>query len=56
MNRAFVLLMAAAASLPAQVASNPVTFERMLNAAKEPQNWLNYSGSYMSQRLSLIHI
>jgi alcohol dehydrogenase (cytochrome c) len=52
MNRAFVLLITAAASLPAQVTSNPVTFDRMLSAAKEPQNWLTYSGSYMSQRHS----
>src|SRR3984957_5421410 len=43
----WVLLMAAAASLPAQVTSY-----RMLNAAKEPQNWLTYSGTYMSQRHS----
>src|SRR5262245_46434755 len=27
-----------------------VTFERILGAAKEPQNWLTYSGSTMSQR------
>ena len=26
--------------------------ERLLNAAQEPQNWLTYSGSYMSQRYS----
>ena len=29
-----------------------VTYDRLLNAAKEPQNWLSYSGSYMSQRYS----
>ncbi len=29
-----------------------VTFERLLNAAAEPQNWLTYSGSYASQRYS----
>jgi alcohol dehydrogenase (cytochrome c) len=27
-----------------------VTFERILNASKEPQNWLTYSGSAQSQR------
>ncbi len=27
-----------------------VTFERILNADKEPQNWLTYSGGYGSQR------
>src|SRR5580658_6081953 len=47
MNRTLFLLMATAASLPAQI-----TFDRMLNAAKEPQNWLTYSGTYMSQRHS----
>jgi alcohol dehydrogenase (cytochrome c) len=31
-----------------------VTFERILNAAKEPQNWLTYSGSNMSQRHTLL--
>ncbi|MGE3509120.1 MAG: PQQ-dependent dehydrogenase, methanol/ethanol family [Vicinamibacterales bacterium] len=29
-----------------------VTYERILNAAKEPQNWLTYNGTYMSQRYS----
>jgi alcohol dehydrogenase (cytochrome c) len=28
------------------------TYERLLKAAEEPQNWLTYSGSYMSQRHS----
>ena len=30
----------------------PVPYERILNAAKEPQNWLTYSGNYNSQRYS----
>src|ERR1700678_82475 len=52
MNRTVVLLLAVAASLRAQV-----TFDRLLNAGKEPQNWLTYSGTYMSQRYStLVHI
>ena len=34
-------------SLSAQVSP-----ERILNAQKEPQNWLTYSGTYMSQRHS----
>ena len=29
-----------------------VTFERLMHAADEPQNWLTYSGSYASQRHS----
>jgi alcohol dehydrogenase (cytochrome c) len=32
----------------------PVPFSRILNAAKEPQNWLTYSGSTMSQRHSAL--
>jgi alcohol dehydrogenase (cytochrome c) len=31
-----------------------VTFERLLKAAQEPQNWLTYSGSYMSNRYSTL--
>ena len=31
-----------------------VTSERLLRAASEPQNWLTYSGTYMSQRYSLL--
>ena len=31
-----------------------MTFERLLNAAAEPQNWLSYSGSYLSQRHSAL--
>ena len=31
-----------------------VTSDRLLNAAEEPQNWLTYSGTYMSQRHSLL--
>ncbi len=29
-----------------------VTFERLVNADKEPQNWMTYSGSYSGQRFS----
>ena len=31
-----------------------VTHERLLNADKEPQNWLTYSGGFASQRYSLL--
>src|SRR5580692_6773265 len=31
-----------------------VTFDRILNANKEPQNWLTYSGTTLSQRHSLL--
>jgi alcohol dehydrogenase (cytochrome c) len=29
-----------------------VTFDRLLNSSKEPQNWMTYSGSYSGQRFS----
>src|SRR5689334_9892047 len=31
-----------------------VSFDRILNAAKEPQNWLTYSGTTNSQRYSTL--
>lgn len=45
-------------ALPALLLASPllalaqVTPERLLNAKAEPQNWLTYSGGYMSQRYS----
>jgi alcohol dehydrogenase (cytochrome c) len=39
----------AAASLAGQV-----TYNRLLQAAREPQNWLTYSGTYASQRHSTL--
>jgi alcohol dehydrogenase (cytochrome c) len=47
MIRVCLLLISIAVSLSAQI-----SFDRLLNAAKEPQNWLTYSGSMMSQRYS----
>jgi alcohol dehydrogenase (cytochrome c) len=44
-----VLLLTVASSLWGQVA-----FDRILNANKEPQNWLTYSGTELSQRHSLL--
>jgi alcohol dehydrogenase (cytochrome c) len=37
------------ANAPAQV-----TFTRLLNSAKEPQNWLTYSGDYAGRRFSTL--
>src|SRR6266581_743490 len=34
--------------------SAQVSFDRLLNADKEPHNWLTYSGSVMSQRYSAL--
>ena len=47
MIRVCLLLISFAVSLSAQV-----SFDRLLNAANEPQNWLTYSGSTMSRRIT----
>jgi alcohol dehydrogenase (cytochrome c) len=44
----------AAGSLLAQQNFGPVTFDRILRASQEPQNWLTYSGTTLSQRHSLL--
>jgi alcohol dehydrogenase (cytochrome c) len=44
-----LLLVATIGSLDAQI-----TYERLLRASEEPQNWLTYSGSYLSQRYSTL--
>ena len=33
----------------------PVTYERLLNATKEPGNWLTYSGDYRSHHYSTLN-
>jgi alcohol dehydrogenase (cytochrome c) len=43
------ILLAAAASLQAQV-----SYDRILNADREPHNWLSYSGTPKNQRYSLL--
>jgi alcohol dehydrogenase (cytochrome c) len=43
---------AIAACLVAATAAADVTPERLLNAANEPENWLNYSSTYDNQRYS----
>jgi alcohol dehydrogenase (cytochrome c) len=40
--------------LCAVLAHSQVTFERLLNSSKEPQNWLTYSGDYAGRRFSLL--
>src|SRR6516225_12292440 len=49
MNRRAILLTLIPGLLCAQV-----TYERLAAAAKEPGNWLTYSGSYHSQRYSAL--
>jgi alcohol dehydrogenase (cytochrome c) len=50
-NRFFAILSVCflAGNLHAQV-----TFDRLLNSAKEPQNWLTYSGDYAGRRFSAL--
>jgi alcohol dehydrogenase (cytochrome c) len=48
-NPRVLLLVLLAGSLAGQV-----SFERILNADKEPQNWFTYSGTVLSQRHSLL--
>src|SRR5215469_16729574 len=43
-----------AASLFTGSALAQVTFERILNSSKEPQNWLTYSGDYEGRRFSAL--
>jgi alcohol dehydrogenase (cytochrome c) len=50
-SRLATLLALLAASLPAQVTS-----DRILNADREPQNWLTYGGGYASDRYSMLNL
>jgi alcohol dehydrogenase (cytochrome c) len=47
--RRLLVLSLIAGSLSAQV-----SYDRLVRAAQEPQNWLTYSGTYMSQRYSTL--
>ena len=48
-------LLTSLALLLAGSASAQVTFDRLLKPDKEPQNWLTYSGTMMSQRYSQLN-
>src|SRR6266403_3800658 len=52
MGAAFVLLTIAACAAPSGRAQ--VTPQRLLDSAKEPQNWLMYSGDYAGRRFSAL--
>ncbi len=58
MRRHWILIAASvalAAAAPLRIgAQSPVTYERLLNAAKEPQNYLTYGGDYFSTRYSTL--
>ena len=47
-----LLLTAVAGLAVGQTPSGPITFERIQNSNREPQNWLTYSGNNMGQRYS----
>ena len=49
MTRQTLIALLLVAVLPT-AAAGQVTFERLLNADDEPENWLTYSGSYSSNR------
>jgi len=48
----WLALLATAAAAP--LAAQQVTFDRILHADREPQNWLSYSGTPFNQRHSLL--
>src|SRR5437868_187359 len=53
---AFVLVMIWFACLALVLpALAQVTFDRLLNSTKEPQNWLTYSGDYSGRRFSALN-
>src|SRR5271168_4583137 len=48
------LILIAASPLLAQQSPGSVSFDRLLRAQDEPQNWLTYSGTNFGQRHSLL--
>src|ERR1700723_1317693 len=54
MKTSALLILIAAGLLPAQQSPSSVSFDRILKAQQEPQNWLTYSGTTFSQRHSLL--
>ncbi len=51
---ALAALAVCTALLPCASHAQPVTPERIVRAASEPQNWLTYSGTYASQRYTTL--
>ncbi len=47
-----ILVIWLALGLFASLAHAQVTFDRLVNSAKEPQNWMTYSGDYSGKRFS----
>jgi alcohol dehydrogenase (cytochrome c) len=52
MIRRAMLAVVFCASAAALVRAQQVTFDRLLHADKEPQNWISYSGTLFNQRFS----
>ena len=52
MSASRLIAFAAAACLCCAGSSAQVTSERLVNSAKEPQNWMTYSGNYSGTRFS----
>src|SRR5262245_36743725 len=50
-----LLLVVLITSFLVRTSRGQVSFERILNASNEPQNWLTYSGTNLSQRHSLLN-
>ena len=53
-SRAIVSCVAGLICLLSIGVQGQITSQRLVNASTEPQNWLTYSGSYWSQRYSLL--
>ncbi len=52
MKASRIIAISAAVLLCCACAAAQVTFERLLNSAKEPHNWMTYSGNYSGNRFS----
>src|SRR5438045_5836609 len=52
MRASRIIAVSAAAFLWCACSAAQVTFERLLNSTKEPQNWMTYSGNYSGNRFS----
>ena len=50
-----ILLAALAGPLFGPAAFGQVTFDRLLNAAREPQNWMTFGGTYQSTHYTLLN-
>ncbi|HVI78141.1 MAG TPA: PQQ-binding-like beta-propeller repeat protein, partial [Candidatus Acidoferrum sp.] len=52
MKASRIIAVSSAALLWCACSAAQVTFERLLNSAKEPHNWMTYSGNYSGNRFS----